>query len=71
MVSVGTERHLMEAKWTENPSARDSQSLQSVAGILKAAGKGPRVHGSIVCRTPHLSVLADGTRVIDLKEMDR
>lgn len=71
LVSVGTERHLIEAKWTENPSARDSQSVQAVAGILKAAGKGPHVHGSIVCRTPHLSVLPDGTRVFDLKEMSR
>ncbi len=71
LVSVGTERHLIEAKWTENPSTRDSQSLQAVAGTLRTAGKGPHVHGSIVCRTPHLSVLSDGTRVIDLQEMSR
>lgn len=69
LISVGTERHLIEAKWTENPSVRDSQSLQAVATILKTAGKGPVVHCSIVCRTPHLSVLADGTRVTGLKEM--
>lgn len=69
--AVGTERHLIEAKWTENPSTGDSQTLQSVAQILKAHGKAPDVRGSIVCRTPHLSVLSDGTRVVDLSQLDQ
>lgn len=71
VVAVGNERHLIEAKWTENPSTRDSQSLQSVAQIMKARGKAPQVRGSIVCRTPHLSVLSDGTQVIDLAQLSQ
>lgn len=70
-MALGTERHLMEAKWTENPSTRDSENLQSVAQILIARGKAPEVHASIVCRTPHSSVLSDGTRVIDLAQLSR
>jgi len=69
VMALGTERHLMEAKWTENPSTRDSENLQSVAQILIARGKAPQVHASIVCRTPHSSVLSDGTRVVDLARL--
>jgi len=39
VVAVGNERHLMEAKWTENPSTRDSQTLQSVAQMMKVRGR--------------------------------
>jgi len=69
VVAIGTERHLIEAKWTENPSTRDSQDLQSVAQLMVARGKAPQVRASIVCRTPHLSVLSDGTRVVDLEQL--
>ncbi|MEY4548850.1 MAG: hypothetical protein RL685_5045 [Pseudomonadota bacterium] len=71
VLAVGTERHLIEAKWTENPTARDSENLHWVGQILRARGKSPQVHASIVCRTPHLSVLADGTRVVDLAQLSR
>jgi hypothetical protein len=57
VVAIGTERHLIEAKWTENPSTRDSQGLQSVAQILEARGKAPQVHRCLVCRTPHLGAV--------------
>jgi predicted AAA+ superfamily ATPase len=69
VIAIGAERHLIEAKWTENPSIDDSHGLQAIAQILKAHGKAPRVEGSIVCRTPHPSVLSDGTRVIDLAQL--
>jgi predicted AAA+ superfamily ATPase len=71
VVAVGNERHLIEAKWTENPTTRDSQVLQSVAQILVARGQAPDVRRSIVCRTPHASVLADGAAVIDLAQLSR
>jgi predicted AAA+ superfamily ATPase len=71
VMALGTERHLIEAKWTENPSTRDSENLQSVGQILIARGKAPQVHASIVCRTPHSSVLSDGTRVVDLAQLSR
>jgi predicted AAA+ superfamily ATPase len=71
VMALGTERHLIDAKWTENPSPRESESLQSVAQLLQARGKAPRVHASIVCRTPHLSVLSDGTRLVDLAQLSR
>lgn len=71
VVAIGTERHLIEAKWTENPSTRDSENLTSVAQILRTRGKAPQVHASIVCRTPHASVLSDGTRVVDLAQLSR
>jgi predicted AAA+ superfamily ATPase len=71
VMAIGNERHLIEAKWTENPSARDAESLHSIAQLLMARGKAPEVHASIVCRTPHLSVLPDGTRVVDLAHLTR
>lgn len=71
VMALGNERHLMEAKWTENPSTRDSENLQSVSQILISRGKAPEVHASIVCRTPHSSVLSDGTRVVDLEQLSR
>lgn len=71
VMALGAERHLIEAKWTENPSPRDSKNRQSIAQLLMARGKAPQVHASIVCRTPHLSVLPDGTQVVDLAQLSR
>lgn len=69
VVSAGNERHLIEAKWTENPSARDARVLENVARTMKLRGKAPEVKTSIVCRTPHESIVGEATRVIDVRSL--
>jgi Domain of unknown function (DUF4143) len=69
IVAAGNARHLIEAKWTENPTARDAKVLESVARTMKLRGKAPEVSTSIVCRTPHESIVGEATRVIDLRSL--
>jgi uncharacterized protein len=69
VVARGNTLSLLEVKWTENPEARDAQTIEAVARTLRERGKRPEVQASIVCRTPHPTLVGDGTRVIDLKAL--
>ncbi|MDX2022581.1 MAG: ATP-binding protein [Deltaproteobacteria bacterium] len=69
VIAAGNSRRLVEVKWTENPTARDADGLEKVAEIMRANGKAPDVSTFIACRTPHESIVAQSTRVIDAKAM--
>lgn len=69
VVAQGNDLRLFEVKWTENPERRDARGLEAVADILREHSKRSEVTASIVCRTPHPSLLGDGTRVVDLKDL--
>ena len=69
VIAQGNALHLVEAKWSENPDARDAHGLETVATMLRERSKRSDVDTAIVCRTPHPSALGSGTRVLDLKAL--
>jgi uncharacterized protein len=71
IVAEGNSRQLLEAKWTENPSPRDGQVASAVAEIFRKRGMAPDVSTAILCRTPHPSILRDGTHVWSLSDWSK
>jgi predicted AAA+ superfamily ATPase len=65
VLKAGNALQLVDAKWTENPSGRDSESLEAVARLLAAKSSTPDVRTVIACRTPHPSLVGAATSVID------
>lgn len=69
VIASGNTRHLVEVKWTEHPDASDTRVMTGVAAHL--AARGAEVSTHVVCRTPHESVLSDGTRVLDVSALPK
>jgi uncharacterized protein len=71
MVVAGNRIDLVEAKWGENPGARDALAMEAVAATLIEKGSRTEVHSAIVCRTPHSSIVGSQTSVVSLGELIR
>jgi uncharacterized protein len=69
LIASGNERHLVEVKWTEHPDATDTRVMRRVFAHLES--RGTAVTSNLVCRTPHQTVMADGTRVLDVRGLPR
>ncbi|MBI4224349.1 MAG: DUF4143 domain-containing protein, partial [Deltaproteobacteria bacterium] len=63
LIHKGGRFFLMEAKFTETPTARDTQELKKVEEIL---GRKNIEQKSILCRTPHRYTLSNGTEIAPL-----
>jgi predicted AAA+ superfamily ATPase len=69
LIVRGNQLDLIEAKWGENPDARDARALESVATTLAEKGSRPEVRSFIVCRTPHPTMVGSKTSVITLSDL--
>lgn len=69
LIASGNTRHLVEAKWTETPDAADFRVMNTVARHLTS--RGMEITTNIVCRTPHDSVSANGSRVLDVESLPK
>lgn len=67
VVDVGGRLELLEAKWTEVPTATDAVNLEFVRDVV---GKSRIAAGGIISRTPNSYPLATGYRAIPVTELD-
>jgi uncharacterized protein len=65
----GNARHLIEAKWTENPDARDMRTLGVVAESLRQRSVANTITTTVVCRTPHESMSASGAHIFSCRKL--
>jgi uncharacterized protein len=69
LIADGNARHLIEAKWTENPDARDTRTLDLVAQVLKQRSVATTITTTVVCRTPHESITASGAHIRSCRQL--
>ncbi len=67
LIHRGGHFELLEAKWTESPSARDRSGLKRVRALLPPGSVRSAV---IICRVPHEVPLGDGLRALPVHGLD-
>lgn len=67
VAEAGGRLELLEAKWTEVPTANDAVNLEFVRNVV---GKYRIVGGAVISRTPNRYPLANGFRVMPVTELD-
>jgi uncharacterized protein len=66
LIDRGGRLELVEAKWTETPTARDAVNLRFVRDV---AGVGPIARSAIVCRAAHGWPIGDGIQAMAASEL--